>query len=71
MREVGRRKLCHFIIFSKNLPRDDCFGTEDNEIIKAFVCLINLSNFLMRFGTGKIVGLEFTMALAASVLLPH
>ena len=49
-------------------PPCDCFGIEHNEIIKAFVCLIKLSSFLIPFGTGKIGGLEFTMAIAAGVL---
>ena len=56
--------------FFQKSPPCDCFGIEHNEIIKAFVCLIKLSSFLMPFGTGKIAGLEFTMAIAASVLFP-
>ena len=60
-----------FHYFFQKLAPCDCLGTEHNEIIKAFVCLIKLSRFLMPFGTGKIAGLEFTMAIAASVLFPH
>ena len=59
-----------FRYFFQKPPPSDCFCTEHNEIIKAFVCLIKLPNFLMPFGTGKIAGLEFTMAIAASVLFP-
>ena len=53
-----------FHYFFQKLAPCDCFGTEYNEVIKAFVCLIKLSRFLMPFGTGKIAGLEFTMAIS-------
>ena len=62
---VGRRKLCHIIIFSKNLPHVIVLALNIMKLlyIKDFVCLIKWSSFLMPFGTGKIAGLEFTMAV--------
>ena len=38
-----------FHYFLQKLPPCDCFGTEYNEIIKAFLCLGHLSSFLMPF----------------------
>ena len=65
--EGGRRKLCHFIIFSKKAPLCDCFGTEYKEIIKVFVCLGHLPRFLMPYRTGKIARLEFTMGFSINI----
>ena len=59
-----------FHYFFQKPPPYDCFGIQYNEIIKAFVCLVKLSSSLMPFGTRKIAGLEFTMAIAASVFFP-
>ena len=69
MGQVGRRKLCHFIIFSKNL-HVIVLALNIMKLLRLFVCLIKLSSFVMPFGTGKIAGLESTMAIAASVLPP-
>ena len=60
----GQEETLLFHYFLQKPLQCDCFGTEHNEIIKAFVCLIKLSSFLMPFGTGKIAGLEFTMAIS-------
>ena len=62
----GYHFMSFHYFFQKPLPCD-CFGTEYNEIIKAFVCLGHLSSFLMPFGTGKIPGLEFTMGVSINI----
>ena len=66
----GLEETMSFHYFFQKPPSYDCFGIQYNEIIKAFVCLVMLSSFLMPFGTRKIAGLEFTMAIVASVLFP-
>ena len=56
--------------FQKPLP---CgyFGTRHNEMIRAFVCLGYLSNFLMPVGVGKIAGLGFASGFGIQVDIMH
>ena len=70
MRNRDRRKLPFRYFFQKPFP---CgyFDTRHNEMIRAFVCLGHLSNFLMPVGVGKIVGLRFARGFGIQVDIMH
>lgn len=70
VRNRDRRKLPFRYFFQKPFP---CgyFDTRHNEMIRAFVCLGHLSNFLMPVGVGKIVGLRFARGFGIQVDIMH